>query len=392
MIYFAWRHFRFPKHLKTENLPTLTLAIPARNETLSLVDCLTTVQSLSYPKIEVIVLDDQSSDNTSEIIRGFAHAGVRFISGDHPAKGWTGKTYALNQLERASSGKYIAFMNVDVRLAPEDLSYLVSYMQDKNLDMVSVMPRHVKSYSLGALIEPLRYFWDIFRPVSRSRTPVGHWLWIIRRDKLTELGGIAGQSYKILPEDGLARRLIWEKKYKFFVSSGFLNVKNTEDFGHEYDSAVRVTYPQLRRKPLRALLAILGHLALLVPFLTIWLFRPDEFAWWLSLALLLFIVGANTWYAAFTRDSWWLTPILTPFQILLQVVIIIESWYRYTFGKVDWRGRDIKLVVNKPVKSENYQPAEQYSGEYLGNFHVVKNNNQIKKHRRKRRRQHQHRP
>ncbi|MCL1929783.1 glycosyltransferase family 2 protein [Candidatus Saccharibacteria bacterium] len=386
MIYFAWRHFRFPKHSTTENLPTLTLAIPARNETLSLVDCLTNVQALEYPKIEVIVLDDQSSDNTSEIIRGFAHAGMRFISGDHPAKGWTGKTYALNQLERAASGKYIAFMDVDVRLGPNDLDHLISYMQETDQDMLSIMPRHSSSYSLNALLEPLRYFWDVFRPISQNRTPVGHRLWIIRREKLAALGGIAAQSYKILPEEGIARRLIWEKKYKFFVSSGFLRIKHAEDFKHEYDSAVRVTYPQLRRKPLRALLAILAHLVLLAPFLLVWLLELGGLAWWVNLVILLIVIGSNAWYAALTRDSWWLTPMLTPLQIILQIFVIVGSWHKYTFGKVDWRGRDIKLVVSKPVKQASYQPAEQYREEYLGDFHVVKDKNKIKKHNHKHRR------
>lgn len=385
MIYFAWRHFRFPKCLKTENLPTLTLAIPARNETLSLVDCLTNVRALQYPKIEAIVLDDQSSDNTSEIIRGFAHAGVRFISGDHPAEGWVGKTYALDQLERAASGQYIAFMNVDVRLDPEDLNYLLSYMQEKNLDMISIMPKHAKSYSWSALLEPLRHFWDVFLPLGRNRTPVGHWLWIIRREKLAELGGIAGQSYKILPENGLARRLIWEKKYKFFISSGFVKVTNTEDFRHEYDSAVRVVYPMLKRRPMMALLAIGGHLLLLTPYFCVFLLALGSLGWWLSLASVLAISLTNTLYASLTRRSWWLTPIFTPFQIILQVIIIINSWYNYTFGKVDWRGRDIRLVVARPERRESYQPAERYREEYVGDFRVVKNKNRIKKHSHKHR-------
>ena len=383
MIYFAWKHFRFPKYLKTENLPTLTLAIPARNETLTMVDCLTNVEALEYPKIEVIVLDDQSSDNTSEIIRGFAHAGIRFISGQHPAEGWIGKTYALSQLEQAASGQYIAFMNVDVRLAPEDLNYLLSYMQDTNLDMISVMPRQANGYSLAALMEPLRYFWDVFLPVSQNRTPVGDWLWIIRREKLQQLGGIAAQSYKILPENGIARRLIWEKKYKFFISAGFVKAKNTEGFSSEYDSAVRVTYPQFHRNPLLAFLGILVHLMLLVPFFAIWLFDVGELAWCLGLGLIVFILGVNTLYAMLRRNSWWLTPIFTPLQILLQVVIIATSWYKYTFGHVDWRGRDIKLVVNKPIRHVNYQPAEQYRKEYLGDFRVVRDNNRIKKSRHK---------
>jgi hypothetical protein len=91
-------------------------------------------------------------------------------------------------------------------------------------------------------------------------------------------------------------------------------------------------------------------------------------------------LGVNTLYAALRRSSWWLTPIFTPFQIVLQAVIVIQSWYKYTFGHVDWRGRDIKLVVKQPLRSVNYQPAENYRAESLGDFHVVRDNNNLEKH------------
>jgi hypothetical protein len=94
-------------------------------------------------------------------------------------------------------------------------------------------------------------------------------------------------------------------------------------------------------------------------------------------------LGANTLYAALTRDSWWLTPVLTPLQIIMQIVIITQSWYKYAHSKVDWRGRDIKLIVSKPIKHDNYTPAEQYREEYIGDFHVVSDKNHIKKNRHK---------
>jgi glycosyltransferase involved in cell wall biosynthesis len=377
MLMTALTKLRFPRGLKSENLPTVTLAIPARNETLSLVDCLNRAQALNYPKLEVIVLDDQSTDGTSDVIRGFAHAGIRFIAGREPASGWTGKTYALEQLERAASGEFVAFMNVDVRLAPDDLNYIMTLMRERNLDMVSVMPRHDRSFSLSALMEPLRYFWNVFLPLSGRRTPVGRRFWIIRRSVLAELGGISGQSYKIAPEDGLARRLMPRGTYRYYITSAPLGLRNTEDFRHELSSAVRNSYPRYKQRLSLTILGLLGHLLLLLPYLALFYPCLPTFVNVLGGVLVAVESVVATIYASLTRKSWFLAPIFWPFQLLQECLIIGVSYCKYRWGRVDWRGRDIKFIVTKPQKTPEYRPAE----EYLGDFRVVRDKNRIKKHR-----------
>src|SRR6202042_3117366 len=89
------------RHLKTtrppavtetysdRELPTLTVAIPARNETDDLEACLRSLVSCNYPKLEILVLDDCSQErHTPEIIRSFAHDGVQFIAGEVPEARW----------------------------------------------------------------------------------------------------------------------------------------------------------------------------------------------------------------------------------------------------------------------------------------------------------------
>lgn len=372
----------FPAQLRTEHLPTLTLAIPARNETLNLVDCLNRVQQLNYPKLEVIVLDDQSTDTTSDVIRGYAHSGIRFISGEKPASGWAGKTYALAQLERAASGEFIAFMNVDVRLDSNDLNYLLSVIKDKHLNMVSCMPVHSRSFSLAALMEPLRYFWNTLLPLTHRRTPVSSSLWIIRRSALKYLGGIAGQSYKIAPEIGLARRLINSKTYRFYLSRSPLNAKIHDDYLREFDSAVRNSFPVYRQKICLSLLGAVVHLALLAPYVYLVCQVPNLQINAISIAALLMIALESllgTFHAARTRSSWFLAPIFWPFQLIQEIAIIITSALKYKFGYVQWRGRDIKLTVTKPQKTPGYRPAE----EYLGDFRLTQIRNKIKKRQHK---------
>ena len=67
--------------IESQDLPTVSVCISARNETHAMTQCLERIVASDYPKLEVIVLDDGSRDNTSLLIKSFAHAGVRFIEG-----------------------------------------------------------------------------------------------------------------------------------------------------------------------------------------------------------------------------------------------------------------------------------------------------------------------
>ncbi|HXH27122.1 MAG TPA: glycosyltransferase, partial [Candidatus Acidoferrum sp.] len=138
------RHFRLRKlneGLLSDAMPTVSLAIPARNETIVLTECLAAAVASDYPKLEILALDDCSQDKTSDLIRAFAHDGVRFIQGDQPDDGWLGKNQACKTLAAQASGDYILFSGVDTRLAPQSISKLVLYAVSNQLDMVAVLPR-----------------------------------------------------------------------------------------------------------------------------------------------------------------------------------------------------------------------------------------------------------
>src|SRR5690606_10627587 len=72
------RHITNRTHYSDKELPTVSVCIPARNETNALEDCLRSMLANDYPKLEILVLDDCSQDRTAEVIKSFAHAGVRF--------------------------------------------------------------------------------------------------------------------------------------------------------------------------------------------------------------------------------------------------------------------------------------------------------------------------
>ena len=177
------------ENLSHENMPTVSVCIPARNETNSMSECLESVLSNDYPKLEIIVIDDNSSDNTSHIIRAFAHAVVRFISGDILPSGWIGKNYSLQQVADQANGSIIMFLDVDTRLKPESIRLAVEYMQSKKAEMLSIIPQRYDTSRPSAIFSTLRYFWEIVLS-SRSFPGSSSAAWLVSRRLVSELGGL----------------------------------------------------------------------------------------------------------------------------------------------------------------------------------------------------------
>ncbi|HEX4662120.1 MAG TPA: glycosyltransferase, partial [Candidatus Saccharimonadales bacterium] len=194
----GYRRYQIDRTTSSGDLPTVSLCIPARNEDQVLTECLEAAIGSDYPKLEILVLDDCSQDQTSQLVRSFAHDGVQFIQGAVPAQGWLGKNQAQDVLAHQANGDIIIFMGVDTRLSPSSISRLVAYTQHYKLDMLSVLAQRVDGLRESTLLAQLRYYWQIMLPMTRYRVPVSSQLWLINRKTLLSLGGFAAVRHKIV--------------------------------------------------------------------------------------------------------------------------------------------------------------------------------------------------
>ncbi|MDB5164561.1 MAG: glycosyl transferase family protein, partial [Candidatus Saccharibacteria bacterium] len=173
------------------DLPTLTVAIPARNETEELQRCLESLVASTYPKLEILVLDDCSQERrTPEIIRNFAQNGVTFISGSVPPDAWVAKNHAYQQLVDKASGELLLFCGVDTRFEPDSLRVLVETLLEKKKTMLCVMPENIVPTSVQALlVQPSRYAWELTPPRRwLQRPPVLSTCWLITASALHGAG------------------------------------------------------------------------------------------------------------------------------------------------------------------------------------------------------------
>jgi glycosyltransferase involved in cell wall biosynthesis len=118
---------------------TVSIIIPARNEAPRLGRCLAGLAAQPLRNVEVIVLDDNSTDGTGDVARSFSEQlpGLRVIEGQPLPPGWAGKCWACWQAVQASTGEWILFLDADTVPQPGMLSALLQYAVAQHCDMVT---------------------------------------------------------------------------------------------------------------------------------------------------------------------------------------------------------------------------------------------------------------
>jgi glycosyltransferase involved in cell wall biosynthesis len=336
------------KGITDDDLPTVTVAIPARNEDKYLEGCLKSLLASDYPKLEVIVLDDCSQDRTSQIIRSFARSGVRFIKGGELRENTLAKNQAYAQLAKEANGEILLFCGVDVRFSWNTLRQLVSIMTQNHKSMICVLPLNMQPKL--SLIQAMRYFWELAPPRNLfKRLPVLGTCWLITSRKLKKSGGFGAVNRSITPEAYFARASTEQDGYCFLRSDNQIGLTSAKLIHEQVSTAVRTRYPQLHRRPevvlligvleliflvapfVQALLGVLGFLGYLTEFVSI-------------ASCCLLVIGYYINNVAFLNKRLLLS-LTMPFAILLDVALLNMSMIKYEFSIVLWKGRNICIPV-----------------------------------------------
>src|SRR5687767_9030017 len=120
--------------------PLVSIIVPARDECRNIEACVRSALAAAYPSLEVVVVDDRSSDGTGDIARRMAAADARVRVIDNPdlPAEWFGKPWACENGARAARGEILFFTDADVRHGPGLVARAVRAMRDEGWDMVSV--------------------------------------------------------------------------------------------------------------------------------------------------------------------------------------------------------------------------------------------------------------
>lgn len=337
-----------------ENLPSVTVCIPARNETHAMTECLERVVDSTYPKLEIIVLDDKSSDDTSTLIKSFAHEGVRFVQGKPLPKDWLGKNYALQEMANEASGSILFFMDVDTRIEPDTIEQLVAYMTQEGASMISVLPRRRDGWRLSVLFSTLRYFWELILHRKSSPATASN-AWMIRRDVLLEeYGGFEKYTQAIQPENRFSRELMVRNKYRFLIGTEELGVSYEKKWRSQVSTSIRLLYPLIGGRLSYALIGVIVMLILLSPIMLV---AQAIITGWTIEAIIasLFLIAYTLVFGSYLRTvwtkAWWIGALLWPLVVAQEYLILIVSIERYLRGVVTWKGRPV--VARDALLSES---------------------------------------
>ena len=138
------------------NPPLVSVVIPARNEARNIERCLRSVLTSTYSHLEVIVVDDQSSDGTGDIARVIAASDSRLNVIDNAAlpDGWFGKQWACENGARASHGELICFADADTVQSSDLITRSVNAIQRRDADLFSVAGRQEMGSFWERLVQP----------------------------------------------------------------------------------------------------------------------------------------------------------------------------------------------------------------------------------------------
>nr|WP_209766046.1 glycosyltransferase family 2 protein [Azospirillum rugosum] len=143
--------------LRTVPNAAVSILIPARNEESSIAGAVLAALAQPGVELEVIVLDDHSTDNTAAIVRGLAARDprVRLAAAPPLPPGWSGKQHACHVLGTLARHPVLLFQDADVRLEPNALGRMVAYLRDSGAGLVSGFPRQVTGTLGEALVIPM---------------------------------------------------------------------------------------------------------------------------------------------------------------------------------------------------------------------------------------------
>jgi chlorobactene glucosyltransferase len=331
-----------------DRLPTVSVCIPARNEMHAMTQCLERVIASTYPKLEIIVLDDSSVDNTSILIKSFAHAGVRFVEGAPLPGGWLGKNHAQHELYQEASGEFILFLDVDTHLAPHSINQLVAHALADRADMVSVLPTREDLWRASVLFATLRHFWSVISH-TRSNPAAASSAWLVKKNLLADMyGGLEKLRVAVTPERIIAKHASSQHAYRFFVSNQALGISYEKKWLSQCQTSIRLLYPFFGGHLLTAVVGLALLFILTLPFIVVPLGLIFEWSYIHTIAFITSIVLVSlytTYTARIWRGMWLIGGILFPFILAQEFFLLAWSVYAYSTKNVSWKGRPISTTA-----------------------------------------------
>ncbi|HET8763420.1 MAG TPA: glycosyltransferase family 2 protein [Gemmatimonadales bacterium] len=351
--------------------PLVSVIIPARNESRTIATVVSSLLASAYRNLEVIVVDDRSTDGTAEVVeqlwstvngqgstvdRRLSTVDTRLIHGAPLPTGWYGKPWACVQGYRAARGELLLFTDADTKHEPMLLPHAVAALRSGRGELVTVMPHQRCVTFWERVVMP--QFWTLlgfrFHPEAvnrarRTRDVIANGQFIfMKREDYEAIGTHEAVRHAVAEDLELAQvvrasgRRVW-----FGFALSLMETRMYHGLAHMIEGWCKNIYVGGRQsfpdEPLQralvpfALVAAIGFW--LVPPLALVATLAGLCSGWLAPALLATVLSALFWMviAASMRIPAWYG-LLYPLGATMALVIVLRSTWRGS-RRIEWKGR-----------------------------------------------------
>ncbi len=342
--------------------PLISICIPARNEESNIGKCVESALAQDYPNFEVIVLDDRSTDSTSEILRQLAAQNdkLKIIHGSDLPSGWAGKPHALYQASADARGEWLCFIDADTFIAPNALSSCYAKAIETEADLFTIMTRQIMGTFWEKVVMPLvmTALSVGFSPRkvndSNRRDAVANGQFIlIRREVYNAIGGHEAIKDQIVEDKAISEKVKWSG-YRLIVADGkqAAQTRMYTSLASMWEGWTKNIYLGLRDHPSMLLLGAFGATLALIAALFLPVWPLLGILWYLNgggwLAVGVIVKSLLVWSALLLArgltargmgiPAWY--AFTTPLGAGIFAAMMLTSAWKVLSGKgVTWKGR-----------------------------------------------------
>lgn len=332
----------------------VSILIPARNEEKNIEKALLSSINQTLQEIEIIVLDDNSVDNTSNLVRQiistYKNKKIKLISGSPLPMNWNGKSWACFNLYKASKGNYLLFIDADVCLDKYAVEIALNKMIKNKLDLLTIIPNQITLHLGESILVNVFMEWFVttFLPIklsnSLNKNPLtaacGQFM-LFKRDSYVSIRGHSCVGPNIVEEREIAIKMR-EKKFKvgLFLTNNLVHCKMYENFKAAFNGFSNTFFPGSKLNPiLFMILTIIIFLSQTLPFI----FYKLHHYFFIGAVL---IIIQEILHSLIFKKHFYTNLILHPVKMLFFLQAATLSCIKTLKGNIEWKGRKVIQKIN----------------------------------------------
>jgi len=335
--------------------PRLSVLVPACNEADTLEPALVSLLAQDYPGLEVILVDDRSTDGTGAIVDRIAASNPR-VTPLHVTRlpdGWLGKVHALARARERATGEWLLFSDADVHYAPGVLRRAVAAALQAGAGHLAMLPGiPVKGFWLRTAIGAFSHtFFLVFngrtmgRPKSGVMMGVGAFN-LVRASDLAASPGLDDLRLEVIDDVGVAQMLNRQGVRGLLLGGdGSISVEWYRTLSAMIRGLEKGAFAAMGFSLTRTAVATVIPLAVLLGWVVVPFTLSAPWGW--PCALAAFGVHTAGGIAGFRKlgAPWWLAPFAIPGMLINVWICIRSAWMTTRRGGVVWRGTFYPLAA-----------------------------------------------